>query len=275
MAPSLAMVQVIPGVVLPIRIFINRKQVAKNIKESRTSFETPVLSNNSIIRLKSPLVRLYLSNTDAKNLCEDIRNELMLVLYELTAKNVNDEIVSKVKIGNLVEFKDVLERIPAIKSMFGAQTELCHLLTLERTGKYQYKLHYDHKWGLDIFITDIRKLVRIRNSLLMRLSPKANAIPGVPMVRFSGMKILRRIREEVPTTLTIDDEQGILKESDEELDVSQVDLGEHSSLTASNLEPNKQDKKPQFKYVHQPMLNLGNCIDIHVLKRPRRGKANS
>ncbi|SCU90981.1 LADA_0F07426g1_1 [Lachancea dasiensis] len=267
MAPCQAMVQIIPGVVLPIRIFVNRKQIAKNIQESQSSFETPLLSNNSIIRLRSPLVRLYLSNADSRSLCQEIRHDLTLILFELTAREVHEEVVGKLKIGNLVKFEEVFERVPALKSTIGLDIKSCHLQTLERVAKYQYKLRYDHNWGLDIFITDIRKLTRIRNTLLLRLLSShswSERSTDLPQVGISGMNFLRRIREEVvqgePEVLQeLDDDEFLLSS---ETPVAPIMSGPEKSSS--------QEKKPQFKFAHQQLQSLGNCIEIHVLRRPKR-----
>ncbi|CEP64824.1 DNA-binding protein SAW1 LALA0_S14e00122g [Lachancea lanzarotensis] len=270
MAPCLFMAQVGPGTVLPIRIFINRKQFAKNIQDSQTSFETPILSNNSIIRLKSPLVRLYLSNTDARNLCSEIKDELLLILYELAAPEIHDSVIGKLKIDNLVEFKDIIDKFPSFKSAFQSDAGRCGILTLERTSRYQYKMRYDKNWTIDIFVTDIRKLTRIRETLLARLSP------GIAFQSFGdprSMKILKRTRHEVPssnrTSTTAQAEPNFLQESDEEVRIPD-DTPEVLLKPSNSPEIVQEEKKPQFIYRHSPMLNLGNCIDIHVLRRPKR-----
>ncbi|SCU80183.1 LAME_0B01926g1_1 [Lachancea meyersii CBS 8951] len=277
MAPCLFMTQVAPGVVLPIRIFINRKQIAKNIEDARPSFETPILSNNSIIRLKSPLVRLYLSNTDARNLCEEIKDELMLILYELTAKKVHESVTGKLKIGNLVEFKDILEKLPSLRSAFQWDSHPCGILTLERTAKYQYKLHYDRNWSLDIFIDDIRKLSRIRDTLLARLFPGSALQGSMGSMGSPGMKVLRRTRQEIPAPLSTTEKPQILRESEDDMTLPD-DIGEGADgLQKAEVSVNttKDEKKPQFRYRHLPMLNLGNCINIHVLRRPKRAQRTS
>ncbi|SCU82086.1 LAFA_0C08988g1_1 [Lachancea sp. 'fantastica'] len=271
MAPCLFMAQVAPGTVLPVRIFINRKQFAKNVQDSRTSFETPILSNNSIIRLKSPLVRLYLSNIDARNLCGEIKDELLLILYELAAQEILDSIMGKLKIDNLVEFKDIIDKFPSFKSAFHSDAASCGLVTLERISRFQYKMRYEKNWTLDIFVNDIRKLTRIRETLLARL------LPGSAVQSFGdsrSMKILRRTRHQVPTppqvsstetTTTTAQDPLILQESDDD----GVGIPE-DTLEVVSPETIQEEKKPQFVYRHSPLLNLGNCIDIHVLKRPKR-----
>ncbi|CAR22378.1 DNA-binding protein SAW1 [Lachancea thermotolerans CBS 6340] len=273
------MVQVQSGVVLPIRIFINRQQVAKTIQDSSTSFETPLLPNNSIIRLKSPLIRVYLSNTDARDLCNDIKKEILLIIYELTSKDVHDTVTGKLKIGNCVDIKEAFGKTRAFSFLYDSDPDRCNLTTLERIGKHQYKLHYDKNWELDIFITDLRKLARIRSVLLARMSWQGSVFPGaaIPVGDLSGTRILRRCREEIMSKKSPTDEPSILLESDDEgalLDTAAVD-----SSTSTTTRPLKEadldeDKKPAFKFIHSPMVNLGNCIDIHVLKRPKRARTN-
>ncbi|CUS20788.1 LAQU0S01e14664g1_1 [Lachancea quebecensis] len=269
------MIQVQPGVVLPIRIFINRQQVAKTIQDSNTSFETPLLPNNSIIRLKSSLIRVYLSNTDARNLCNDIKNEILLIVYELTAKDVQDEVIGKLKIGNCVDTKEALGKTGAFSFLYHSDPDRCNLTTLERTGKYQYKFRYNKNWELDIFITDLRKLARIRSVLLARMSLQGSTFPGttVPIGDLSGTRVLRRRREEIMSKKSSADEPSILLERDE--DGAMLDSAAAVSSTLTTTPPLEQadhdeNKKPALKFVHSPMLNLGSCIEIHVLRRPKR-----
>lgn len=200
----------------------------------------------------------------------------MLILYELTAKEIHEEVLGKIKVGNLVEMKDIMTRFPSFRHTKHSDTTSCHLTTLERSGKHQYKLHYENNWELDIFVSDIRKLARIRSTLLQRLNFRPNSSSGLiaPIGDLSKTKVLRRVREEIVSKQEASSEPKLLLESDEE-DVFPESGGNEKEPT-SNVLPEMIDvdseKKPKFKFSNVQMLNLGNCIDIHILKRPARAK---
>lgn len=110
MAPSIATVKIARDMVLPLRIFVNRKQILQtndktSNKSNATIFEAPLLSNNSIICLKSPNTRIYLSQQDKKNLCDEIKEDLLLIVYELASPEIISSVLSKIRVGHSTDFQ--------------------------------------------------------------------------------------------------------------------------------------------------------------------------
>ncbi|SCU96393.1 LAMI_0F06392g1_1 [Lachancea mirantina] len=281
MAPSLAVIEVAEDVVLPIRIFVNRRQLLKNIENSKTVFETPILPNNSIIRLKSPVMRIYLSNADMKAMCEEIKPELQIILYELTSKEVSEAVLDKLKVGNVLNFKDVVPHLPLSKYRRNklqddTVTDLYNLTTIEKTTRNQYKLHFRKSWELDIYVNDIKKLDRIRNLLLQQAALRSNnnnALPWFPLLDDGSMKIISR---RSVTSLKPSSKDHVF--SPESATPPPPILQEHSMEPALPLEnPDHvatadidEEDKPILDFKHFQQTNLGKCIDIQVLQRPRR-----
>lgn len=249
----------------------------------KTIFETPVLSNNSIVRLKSPLVKLYLSNNDTRNLCNEVKNDLLLIIYNLTSNEVRQGALSKLKIGQTMDFVDLFDKLPVLPfkpSDYPTNDENTgkfhsHLSTIERLGKHQYKLRFKKCWEIDIFITDIRKLALIRNSLLYKSSGGrylSKSTDSILSRDVGSMKVLKRKRIETKEAGNSEDPLLIL-ESDEEQDISNIQLETMpiAQKGDSIIDTNQEfEKKPLFEYRYQPMISYGKCVEFHVLKRPRR-----
>ena len=114
MTVSIANIRVSSNSILPIRIFVNRKQLANNVA-SKTIFEAPILSSNTLVSLKSPKTRIYLSNNDMKNLCDELKDDILLILYELTSPLIHDTVLQKIRIGTTIDFQEnVIKQIIGI-----------------------------------------------------------------------------------------------------------------------------------------------------------------
>ncbi|GMG33257.1 unnamed protein product [Ambrosiozyma monospora] len=84
MPPITTFLQLTPSTAIPIRTFINRKQVHKNIIE--TSINSGDAYSTTQIKLKLRKVhRITLSNKDLKGLYDDVKPQICKILYELTA----------------------------------------------------------------------------------------------------------------------------------------------------------------------------------------------
>ncbi|CAI4054508.1 DNA-binding protein SAW1 SKDI_01G0440 [Saccharomyces kudriavzevii IFO 1802] len=253
MAPSIATVKIAKDMVLPLRIFVNRKQLLQssdNIsnKSDATIFEAPLLSNNSIICLKSPNTRIYLSQQDKRNLCDEIKEDLLLILYELASPEIITSVLSKIRIGHSVDFQTkVLPKLFA-----GAYTDdmvTSHVQAVTRLAKFKYKLRYKQKWELDIYINNIKNIANIRHYLMFQtLTMNGSSLNSGPKT------LLTRKIEKQPQVLNL----LIENEDSNALDV-----------------PVEENIKPVIEFMYKPVINLGEIIDVHVLQRPRRHKVRT
>ncbi|CCF60417.1 hypothetical protein KAFR_0K00620 [Kazachstania africana CBS 2517] len=245
MVLNVATVKISDNMVLPLRIFINRKRILEN-NSSKTIFEAPLLSNNSIVSLKSPNVRLYLSEYDMRNLCEEIRNDLIFIAYEVSSPEILDKIIAKLRIGNSLPYKEnVVSKTEGESNKFIAS----HVETITRVSKFKYKLHFKKNWELDIFINDVRKLSQLRHYLIF--SKYRSILP--PLIVRPDRRLLlveHSASSRKPNIL-------IEREEDEEDPFA--------------MQP--AEEKPEIKFKYKPVLNVMSCIDIHVLQRPRRHKS--
>ncbi|QHS71414.1 DNA-binding protein SAW1 [Saccharomyces paradoxus] len=250
MAPSIATVKIARDMVLPLRIFVNRKQLLQSNektgnKSNATIFEAPLLSNNSIVCLKSPNTRIYLSQQDKKNLCDEIKEDLLLIVYELASPEIISSVLSKIRIGHSIDFQTKV--FP--KLFAGADTDdvvTSHIRTVTRLAKFKYKLEYKHKWELDIFINSIKKIANLRHYLIFQtLTLNGFSLNAGPKTLLA-MKIEKQ--PQVPNLLTENEEADAL------------------------VTPIEEDIKPVIEFMYKPVINLGEIIDIHVLHRPRRHK---
>ncbi|SMN21490.1 similar to Saccharomyces cerevisiae YAL027W SAW1 Protein involved in Rad1p/Rad10p-dependent removal of 3'-nonhomologous tails during double-strand break repair via single-strand annealing [Maudiozyma saulgeensis] len=243
MVVSLATLRVSDNIAVQLRIFVNRKQILQNNDKATTLFEAPLLSNNSIVSLKSPNTGIYLSNTDMSSLCDELKEEIRLILYDLTSPNISKTILQKIRIGQKVDFQEKI--LKPIKDNLDSDSNnfiKSSILTISRVSRFKYLLHYESKWKLDIFIENIAKLASIRQLLIFKYSFTMN----VPHKR--RMLIMERFSSQTKRT--------IVDDSDNENDI--------------DMEETIEDVKPEIKFKYRPIRNLGPILDIHVLERPRR-----
>lgn len=247
----------------------------KGIAESKTLFEAPILSNNSIIRLKSPSVKIHLSNEDMRSLTDEIMDDLLFVLYELCSSAIEDKILRKLRVGTFVEFSSVLQ---IFKDAFGIDLGSegpnestvglnSHITTLHRIGKKKYKLHYSKNWELEIIIDNIEKLAHWRKllTLLDSMALSSNETENIPLFipSKSTNVLIRRIISDQPQQG--ENECDILVESDDnELDIVM------SENLASRENSTYKDVKPEISFQYKGMRLFDKCLRVNVLKRPKR-----
>ncbi|KAL6942058.1 hypothetical protein ACO0QE_003222 [Hanseniaspora vineae] len=364
MPPIIAYVKINKQTSLTLRVFVNRKEVLSNFKKTTTLanndefdintlndvqksvFEAPVLSSNSIIRLKKPLVKLFLSNKDLNDLVENLRNDLILILYEFSDELVVSQILNKMKIDSSIELFKVTQFVVSKNNLKIKDQNVnidglpVHGKSIKKLGKYKYIIDFDDKWGCDIVISDIRLLKSFKRVMdLNRYTLLSNA----GSADLLGTKLSHKVADFVgqqplhPDTQGIDqfgesgevqrmeaeddnsdddDEaseynyiqgasnssrlilrslrKGKAKKSSEEkfapliLQEENDDGEENNGLSAfdrevealqkqnavgASFDDQDSDVKFEASYSYKPIANLGKCIDIHVLKRPkhRRG----
>lgn len=249
MTVSIANIRVSSNSILPIRIFVNRKQLANNVA-SKTIFEAPILSSNTLVSLKSPKTRIYLSNNDMKNLCDELKDDILLILYELTSPLIHDTVLQKIRIGTTIDFQENI-----IKQILGSVDENIndyghnkffesHIVTLKKLSKIKYKLHFKFNWEVEIYINNISKLSKIRQNLVFKIHP--NNLD---------------VYDQRASLLT--DKSSIVT-PEEQLD------DDNDNLNMSQLERDNSDIKPEILFKYKPIATFVQCIDIHILKRPRR-----
>ncbi|AGO10700.1 AaceriADR352Cp [[Ashbya] aceris (nom. inval.)] len=253
MSPTHALLQLQPGYVLPVRVFINRKEVLNNAASS-SLFEAPILSNSAIVRLKSPSVRVHLSEEDMQSLFSELRDDLLYIIYELGSSGA-EETLRKFKVGGLADFRDILRGTEQADrpEQPVAGLEL-HTMTFERLDKQRFRLHFEHNWVVNIILNDIRKLAVWRRLLLCDMAPigmPAAASPA-PMPAGAPYVLLRERRGRVSP-------QGMLQEEAHEGVLREGDLN--------------AEQKPVLDYRYKSVTNLGPGVEIHVLQRPRRARA--
>ena len=282
MVLSVATVRITKNACLRLRIFVNRKHILQDASKN-SSFEVPLLSNNSIVSLKSPMTGIYLSDSDMKPLCNEIKQEILLILYELASPPVAEKILAKIRIGQTIDFQTgVVEKIRKMLKPDGdADTSFVtsNVQTITRVSRFKFKLHYVKNWELHIFIDNIKKLSKIReyllywdkwsmhgnraitelnqhkNSLLLAekvsVFPQVATSPGSPGsgdIEISGIR-----NENSPDGIVRDDDNDDHNDNDDDLRFV-------------------EDVKPEIKYNYRSLVCFGSCIDIHVLQRPRRHK---
>ncbi|SJM84216.1 related to Single-strand annealing weakened protein 1 [Zygosaccharomyces bailii] len=240
MAPSVALVKIASNTVLPIRIFVNRKQLLQNNSKD-TVFHAPLLSNNSIVCIKSPSTRIYLSNNDMRNLTTEIETDILLIIYELASPVALQDVLKKLKMGHTMDWQE--DVVPRLFQKSSESLVTSHLQSITRISKFKYKLHFKHNWELDIFIDNIRVLAHIRAYLVFK--NEISICP--PFAVHSKRKILLNEQVQTPPSL--------LNE-------------EHSNVP--DYEELEEEDKPKLKFKYRPIINLGECINIHVLQRPQR-----
>ncbi|CAB4255319.1 similar to Saccharomyces cerevisiae YAL027W SAW1 Protein involved in Rad1p/Rad10p-dependent removal of 3'-nonhomologous tails during double-strand break repair via single-strand annealing [Maudiozyma barnettii] len=244
MVVSLATLKISDNIAIQLRIFVNRKQILQNNDKVTTLFEAPLLSNNSIVSLKSLNTGIYLSNTDMNSLCDEIKEEIRLILYDLVSPNISKTVLQKIRIGQKIDFQTkVLQPIRDSLDPTSDSFIKSGILSISRVSRFKYMLHYESKWKLDIFVENIAKLASIRQLLIFKYSLAMN----VPHKR--RMLIMERFSSPPNRAIVADN-------SDDD-----VDLG---------IEESTEDVKPEIKFRYKPVRNLGPILDIHILERPRR-----
>lgn len=207
-------------------------------------FHIPLLSNNSIVYIKSPTVKIHLSNNDMRDLCSEIITELILIIYELAPELAVGKTFGSLRIGQSSDFQDNY----LSKLLEGDDADLVksHIDTITRVAKFKYKLHYKGNWELEIYINSVKRLADIRSFLLFKEQGLQHLIRTMPSKR----KIL------LTETVSIE-KPKILQEVDD----NDISLEEIASSA---------DQKPDLTFKYKPVINLGDCIDIHILHRPKR-----
>lgn len=208
-------------------------------------FHAPLLANNSIVYIKSPSTRIYLSNQDMRDLCSELMDELLLVAYELAPELVAGGKFGNLRIGQSSDFASNF----VSKLLGGDDAGLItsRIETVTRIAKSRYKLHYKGEWELEIIISSVKKLSDIRSFLLSKEL-------GLP---YNAGSFHARRRILVAETVALD-KPTILQEEDDQ-------IGTIVDQTAVEL-----DEKPEINIKYKPVVNLGECIDIHILHRPKR-----
>ncbi|CCH61294.1 hypothetical protein TBLA_0E02390 [Henningerozyma blattae CBS 6284] len=262
MASGVATIQISKNVVLPILLYINRSQLLKNNSSSSYSsstnddnlFQAPIISNNSIICLKSANTKLYLSNIDMKNLIEEIRDDILLIIYEITSIEIIETVLNKVRIGNTIDFKSSV--LPVLFPNGDPSNFVdSNITTITRVGKYKYKLNFKKNWELDIYIENIKKLQAIRYYILF----------GSYQNSTHATNIYQQRRILLAEKYNVDENNGTPIISVEPADES-IPISEDPVL----VQEDEEDKKPQIAFKYNPVTNLGGCLSIHVLQRPKR-----
>lgn len=197
--------------------------------------------------IKSPSTRIYLSNHDMQNLCSDIKEDLLLILYELSSPSIRDGVLKNLRIGQTLDFqKSVLNKL---FTGDGERQITSHIQTITRVAKFKIKLHFQRNWELDMFINNIKKLADVRSFLLMK---ECGAIVPSPSI-YAKRRVLLAETSSLEAPELLQEDYGGMPEED---------LSGHPAL--------QPDEKPTLTVRYKPVLSLGDCIDIHILQRPKR-----
>ncbi|CCD26431.1 DNA-binding protein SAW1 NDAI_0H02570 [Naumovozyma dairenensis CBS 421] len=264
MTLSVATIRISKRTILPIRIFINRKRLLgnkssdPNNNDEKTSFQAPLLSNNSIICLRSPITRIYLSNQDMERLCLEIKDTIILILYELTSPKLLKNVLNKLRIGSSMDFqKDVIPNIIDASSSDGNKFLNVPVVTITRISKTKYKLHFKQNWELDIFIKSFKLLTKIRHYLLFT-DETIGVAQSLGLVPKRKILLMEQKSSKIATDDTESNEDNttpyILQENEE------------------NGGQEEEESKPIITFKYNPIITLNECISVHVLQRPRRHK---
>ena len=285
MVLSVATIRITKNACLRLRIFVNRKHILQDASKS-SSLEVPLLSNNSIVSLKSPMTGIYLSDSDMKPLCNEIKQEILLILYELASPTVTEKILAKIRIGQTIDFQTgVVEKIrKMLRPDDNTDTSFVtsNVQTITRVSRFKFKLHYVKNWELHIFIDNIKKLSKIREYLLYW--DKWYMHGNRPIMELNQHKNSLLLAEKVSVFPQVPTLLGSPRSSDTEINGSgssnenvpnDID-GDDDSHSGNDHELGiVEDVKPEIKYKYRSLACFGSCIDIHVLQRPRRHKIPS
>ncbi|QLQ81684.1 hypothetical protein HG537_0F04450 [Torulaspora globosa] len=173
-----------------------------------------------------------------RDLCLQLKDELVLIAYELAPELVAGGTFGNLRIGQSSDFASNF----VSKLLGGDDSNLItsRIETVTRVAKSRYKLHYKGDWELEIFITSTKRLLEIRSFLLSQEL-------GLP---YNGSSLHSRRKILVTETVTLDT-PTILHEEDDQVAV-------------------EMDQKPELNFKYKPVVNLGECIDIYILHRPKR-----
>ncbi|CAG59562.1 uncharacterized protein GVI51_G06127 [Nakaseomyces glabratus] len=253
MVQNIAYIKVAKDSILPVRVHINRRQILSTATEE-SKVQAPLLSNNTIVCLKSPLTKIYLSNTDLKNLVTEMEDDIILILYELSSPAMKQNIFSKIRVGQVYDFdEDTLKKFP--QSIQGSLKE-SNLTSLKRVGKMKYKLTYRKNWDVDIFISNINKLETIRTYLIFKDQyPQWNEYPCLQKQQ-SLLVMGQKLSEST-------NQDPIILQEEEELNLNYEQSAED--------QPNNE--KPEIAFTYEPQLSLIQCLDLYILKRPKRKRS--
>lgn len=178
-----------------------------------------------------------------ESLTNDIENEILLIVHELTSPQLVQNVLRKIKTGTSLDWQN--DVMPKIFSNGAEPLVVSHIQSITRIGKFKYKLHFKHNWEVNIFIDNIRLLAHIRAYLMFKTD--MSIVPPA-IGPHSKSKIL--LHEQMEK----DRQPSILREEeDESLEI-------------------QEEQKPELKFKYTPTISLGECINIHVLRRPQRNK---
>lgn len=177
------------------------------------------------------------------DLCYEIKTELLIIVYDLSSQLAVGKAFGNLRIGQTSDYQANYVTKQFIEDSTDQTTS--RIETITRVDKNKYKLHYSGNWELDIYINNVKKLDNIRSFLLFKEQGVGSAIAAVQSKR----KVL--LRESVTKKHPL-----VLQEEDDAEDV--------------NDEAAAQDEKPELAFKYRPVTNLGECIDIHILHRPKR-----
>lgn len=253
MVQNLTFIRISKECVLPVRVHINRKQILST-SNNDTTVQAPLLSNNTIVCLKSPLTKLYLSNIDLKNLTEDIKEDLLIILYDLTSPIMKEQVLNKLRVGHSIDFKtDVVDKV---NDSLHSDLSISSLTSIKRVGRFRYKVTFRKNWDADIYISNIKKLEAIRTYLIFK--DQYSQWTEYPCIE--KRKSLMLMEQSVNATKN---DPPILQEEDDNTIGNEI---------AEQEEP--PNKKPSITFRYKSMLSLIQCIDLYVLKRPKRKRTN-
>lgn len=178
------------------------------------------------------------------DLCNEIRTDLLIIVYELTSQVIMEKVLGNLRIGQSTDFSAALGYLFKDKT---ADIVTSHIQTITRVAKSQYKLLFKKNWELEIFIKSIKRLADIRAFLQFKEYGSRNAAMGV----YSKRKVLIMEKEELqpPELLQEDNDEAI--------------------ESVANVYA-MQEHKPKLTFEYKPIINLGECVDIHILQRPKR-----
>lgn len=179
------------------------------------------------------------------DLCSELKTELLLIAYELAPELVAGSSFGSLRVGQTADFSTNF----VSKLLTGDDSDLItsRIETVTRVAKSKFKLHYRGDWELEIFINSVKRLSDIRSFLLSK-EQGLTYYPGIPHAR--RKVLLAEIVANVKTKLLQEEDDGM----DQSRDKTTVEI----------------DEKPELKFKYKPAVNLGECIDVHILHRPKR-----
>ncbi|QLL34072.1 hypothetical protein HG536_0F03970 [Torulaspora globosa] len=180
-----------------------------------------------------------------RDLCSELKDELLLIAYELAPELAAGGAFGNLRMGQSSDFASNF----VSKLLGGDDAALItsRIETVTRVTKSRYKLHYKGEWELEIIISSVKRLSDIRSFLLSKELGLA----------YNAGSLHSRRKVVLAETVSLDT-PAIVQEEEDQLD---------RSLDQSAVEV---DEKPEIKFKYKPVVNLGECIDIYILHRPKR-----